>query len=318
MSTAYQPQGIDPIDAKREGREKARAAQGDATLFREAAESFIAAHGSTWKSEKHKAQWRTTLETYAYPRIGTRPVAAIDDALINELLIPVFAKTPETAARTKQRILRVCKWVRDGSPLPHKRSVKHHAALAFAEIPAFMAELRQRDETNARALEFIILTAARTAEAIGAKWEEIDFEAGVWTVPADRMKPGKPHLVPLSERALSILAALPRLDGGFVFAGSKAGTSIHKTMPLQLLHTMRDGLTVHGFRSSFSDWCGERTEFDHETREFALSHVIPDKAKAAYRRYRSLEKRRKLMEAWSAYCASTPPAGKVIPLHDAA
>jgi integrase len=185
-------------------------------------------------------------------------------------------------------------------------------------MPAFMAELRQLDSINARALEFTILTAARTAEAVGAKWEEIDFETGVWTVPAERMKPGKPHVVPLSERALLILAALPRMKGDFVFPGSKPETSIHKTMMLQLLRTMRDGLTVHGFRSSFSDWCGERTDFDHETREFALSHVIPDKAKAAYRRYRSLEKRRKLMEAWSTYCASTPPEGKVIALHDAA
>jgi len=179
-----------------------------------------------------------------------------------------------------------------------------------------MVELRKRDSVSARALEFVILTAARTSEVIGAKWCEIDVEAMVWTVPAERMKGGKEHEVPLSKRALEILEELPRELGGYVFPGAKAKSSLSNMAMLELLRGMNgDGLTVHGFRSTFRDWAGDRTNFPREVIEHALAHKIKDKAEASYRRSAALEKRRKLMEAWAQYCSAPAAGGKVMALH---
>jgi integrase len=183
--------------------------------------------------------------------------------------------------------------------------VKHHAALPFAHAPSFMAELRDRDSISARALEFTILTAARTNEVIGAKWPEIDLDAGVWTVPAERMKGGKEHQVPLSKRAMAILADLPRERGGYVFPGAKAKGPLSNMAMLELLRGMDgNGFTVHGFRSTFRDWAGDRTNFARDVMEHALAHQIKDKAEASYRRSAALDKRRQLMEAWAKYCSS--------------
>jgi integrase len=195
--------------------------------------------------------------------------------------------------------------------------VKHHAALPFAHAPSFMAELRDRDSISARALEFTILTAARTNEVIGAKWPEIDLDAGVWIVPAERMKGGKEHQVPLSKRAMAILADLPRERGGYVFPGAKAKGPLSNMAMLELLRGMDgNGFTVHGFRSTFRDWAGDRTNFAREVIEHALAHHIKDKAEASYRRSAALEKRRQLMEAWAKYCSSSAqPFGQVVALH---
>ena len=216
---------------------------------------------------------------------ATRPISAIDGALITETLAPIWTKKPETARRVKQRIERVIQWVRDGRPLPSKgasKRVKHHPALPFADLPAFMAELRDRDSISARALEFTILTAARTSEVIGAKWSEIDLDAGVWTVPAERMKGGKEHQVPLSKRAIAILEDLPRERGGYVFPGAKAKAPLSNMAMLELLRGMDgNGFTVHGFRSTFRDWAGDRTNFAREVIEHALAHQIKDKAEAS-------------------------------------
>jgi integrase len=219
----------------------------------------------------------------------------------------------------KQRIERVCQWVKDRMPLPAhgaSKRVRHHPAMPFDEVPTFMGELRERDSISARALEFTILTAARTSETIGARWGEFDLDTAVWTVPADRMKAGKEHEVALSKRAVEILKSLPREKGGYVFLGAKPKSPLSNMAMLELLRGMRgDGLTVHGFRSSFRDWAGDRTNFPRETIEHALAHRIKDKAEAAYRRSAALEKRRKLMEAWAQCCSAPASSGKVVALH---
>lgn len=298
--------GDDPIELKRKRRDDARAATAENILFKDATQRFLDLHESSWKNAKHKEQWRSTLKTYAYPTLGNRPVSAIDGALITEALGSIWTKKPETARRVKQRIERVCQWVKNGTPLPTKgasKRVRHHPALPFAELPAFMADLRERDSISARALEFTILTASRTAEAIGAKWSEFDDD--VWTVPPERMKGGREHQVPLSKRALEILESLPRERGGYVFPGARAKAPLSNMAMLELLRGMDgNGATVHGFRSTFRDWAGDRTNFARDVIEHALAHQIKDKAEAAYRRSAALEKRRQLMEAWAKYCSS--------------
>jgi integrase len=235
-------------------------------------------------------------------------VSAVDGALITETLAPIWTKKPETARRVKQRIERIVQWVKDGKPLPRQsaaKRVKHHAAMPFADLPAFMMELRGRDSISARALEFTILTAARTADTIGAKWKEIDLDAGVWTVSDGRHKTGKDFEIPLSKRAIEILKALLQERGGYVFPGARAKSPLSNMAMLELLRGMSgEGLTVHGFRSTFRDWAGDQTNFAREVIEAAMSHQIKDRAEAAYRRSAALEKRRQLMSAWARYCAS--------------
>jgi integrase len=310
--------GIDPIEERKRRRDEANAETSGQMLFKDAVKRFLEVHETTWKNAKHRQQWANTLRDYART-LRDRPISAIDGAQITEALSPIWTKKPETARRTKQRIERVRQWVKDGMPLPLKgvsKRVRHHPALPFTELPAFMSDLRERDSVSARALEFTILTAARTSETIGAKWSEIDLDEAVWTVPADRMKAGKEHEVPLSKRALSVLKDLPREHGGYVFMGAKAKSPLSNMAMLELLRGMNgSGLTVHGFRSTFRDWAGDRTNFARDVIEHALAHKIKDKAEAAYRRSAALEKRRKLMEAWAQYCSTTVESGKVVALH---
>ena len=315
---------LDPIEERRKKRDELRSQNLERCIFKEEAEKFISLHESTWKNDKHRAQWRSTLRDYAYPTLGNRPVSAIDGALITEALHPIWRLKPETARRVKQRIERVIEWVKDGRPLPRQtgtKTVKHHPAIPFKEMPAFMVDLRNRDSISARALEFTILTVARTSEAVEAEWSEFDLDAGVWTVPAERMKAGKQHEVPLSKRAIEILCELPREKVGYVFPGGRAKSPLSNMAMLELLRGMRDdGATVHGFRSTFRDWAGDNTNFAREVIEHALAHRIKDKAEASYRRSAALEKRRQLMEAWARYCNSQPRAGsaEVVTLHGAA
>jgi integrase len=256
--------GDDPLEIKRKKRDEARAETAERILFKDAAERFLALHESTWKNDKHREQWKSTLKTYAYPTLGNLTISAIDGALITEALSSIWTKKPETARRVKQRIERVIQWVKDGRPLPRlgaSKRVRHHPAMSFAELPAFMAELRKRASISARALEFAILTA-RTSEVIGSKWDEFDLDAGVWTVPAERMKAGKEYQVPLSKRALEILEILPREPGGYVFPGARAKAPLSNMAMLELLRGMDgNGFTVHGFRSTFRDWAGDRTNW---------------------------------------------------------
>jgi integrase len=312
--------GDDPIEIKRKKRDTARSEEAGQVLFKDAAKRFLDLHESTWRNGRHREQWKNTLRDYAYPAIGNRPVSAIDGAVITATLTPIWNRRPETARRVKQRIERVLQWVKNGQPLPMQgasKRVKHHPALPFTELPRFMERLATRNSISARALEFAILTAARTNEVIGAKWAEFDFDAGVWTVPAERMKGGKEHQVPLSKRAIAILHDLPRERGGYVFPGAKAKAPLSNMAMLELLRGMdSNGFTVHGFRSTFRDWAGDRTNFARDVIEHALAHQIKDKVEAAYRRSAALEKRRQLMEAWAKYCSSpAQPSSQVVALH---
>ena len=327
---------IDPIEARRADRQDALTQIAKGMTFRQCAERYIAAHEPSWKNSKHKAQWKATLSTYAYPVFGNLSVAAIDVGLVMKVLEPIWTTKPETAGRVRGRIEVILDWARtrghrDGENparwkghlenlLPARgkvRRVKHHAALPYAELPSFMTALRDREGISARALEFVILTAARTGEAINARWAEIDGD--VWTIPPDRMKGGREHRVPLSKRAVEILEALPReKDSEFVFPGARAGKPLSNMALLTTLRRMgRGDLTAHGFRSTFRDWAAETTGYPSDVVEMALAHVVSSKVEAAYRRGDLFEKRRRLMADWGVYCSSPSPQGGVIPLRSA-
>jgi integrase len=327
--------GIDPIE-ERAARKAAQAAEkAKAMTFRECAEGYITAHESSWKSDKHAAQWSATLETYAYPLIGNLPVQAIETAHIMKIVEPIWRTKTETASRVRGRIEKVLDRakalkLRTGENpaawrghldqlLPAKSQVapvENHPALRYSELPAFMAKLRAKRGVSARALEFTILTAARTGDAIGATWSEINKAEKLWTVPAARMKGRKgakrrDHAVPLSDRALAALEAVP-VDGDFVFPGGKEGTGLSNAAMSELLKGLGyapDVATVHGFRSTFKDWASEQTAYQNELSEMAMAHTVSDKVEAAYRRGDMREKRRRLMDDWAAYCAGKAAGG---------
>ncbi len=318
--------GIDPLTTKNAAVAERKLKDALQITFKACAEKYIAAHEKSWRNEKHGAQWKATLATYAYPVIGELPVASIDTALVTKIIEPLWSAKPETASRLRGRIETILNWAkargyRDGENparwrghldnlLPAKgkvRAVKHHAALPYEQISTFRRQLQTCDGIAARALEFAILTAARTNEVIGAKWNEIDFAAKVWTVPASRMKSGREHRVPLSARALQILNGIDRVNADcFVFVGGNADCPLSNMAMLAVLRRMkREDLTVHGFRSTFRDWAAERTNFPSEVAEAALAHVIGDKTEAAYRRGDLFEKRRRLMTAWATFCTTS-------------
>jgi len=331
--------GIDPIEARKAAREKAFLDLGKALTFKEAASKFIASHNAGWRNAKHAAQWTNTLGTYADPVMGGLSVQTIDTALVLKVLEPIWTSKPETASRLRGRIESVLDWAkvrgyRSGENparwrghldklLPARskvRRVKHHAALAHADIPAFMEALRREEGTSARALEFTILAAARTGETLGATWAEIDLTGKVWIVPAPRMKAGREHRVPLSDRMIAILNELKangargtsqKTPEGFVFPGGKSGKPLSNMAFLMLLRRMgRDGLTAHGFRSTFRDWVSDRTNYPGEVAEMALAHSIGDKVEAAYRRGDLFERRRRMMTDWARYCDIGEPTAQ--------
>lgn len=322
--------GVDPIEQRNRERAEAAANSKSTKTFKWCAEQYIRAHSDSWKNDKHRQQWENTLSTYAYPKIGTQAVDLIDTNDIIEILEPMWKTKTETAKRLRGRIENVLDWAavrkfRSGEnparwrghmdkllPSPAKvQKVKHHEALPYTEIGAFMQELRKREELSARALEFLILTATRTGEVIGAKWDEFDLKAGVWTIPAGRMKARREHRVPLGNDALQIIKDLTKIDGNdHIFPGQRVKRPLSNMSLLKLMDRMSFGdFTAHGFRSSFRDWCAETTNFPREVAEAALAHGNPDKVEAAYQRGDFFDKRRKLMEAWSAYCAKVPKTG---------
>jgi integrase len=329
-------QDIDPIEARRAQRAQAALETAKAITFKECAEAYIEAHKAGWRNAKHADQWTNTLASFAYPAIGDLSVQAVDTPLVLKVLEPIWAVKTETASRVRGRIEAVLDWAmargyrRGENParwrghldklLPARakvRKVKHHSALPYADAGDFMAELREVGGTAARALEFTILTAARTGEVIGARWTEIDMVAGSWTIPGDRMKAGQEHRVPLPEAALAILRAAHKerdeRHGDFVFPGGKRGKSLSNMAMLALLERMsRDDLTVHGFRSTFRDWAAERTNFPNHVVEMALAHAVGDKVEAAYRRGDLFEKRRRLMDAWAKWCAARRQTAEVV------
>jgi integrase len=318
--------GIDPIEARRAERLRARLDAAKTITFKECAESYIKSHRAGWSNGKHAAQWEATLATYAEPIIGRLSVQAIDTALLLKVLEPIWTEKPETAGRVRGRIEAVLDWAkvrgyRTGENPAHwkghldhllpargkVRKVKHHAALPYSELPAFLAGLREQEGIAARALEFTILTAARTGEVIGARWSEIDLLKQVWIVPANRMKAGREHRVPLSLRALAILERMHvnrHAGDGFLFPGGKIGKPLSNMAFLMLLRRMkREDLTAHGFRATFKTWASERTSFQNEIIEAALAHMVGSKVEQAYQRGDMFEKRRRLMQQWGTFCA---------------
>lgn len=329
-------QGIDPIEHRRASRE-ARAAA-NALTFRETAERYIAAHEASWRNAKHRQQWTNTLATYAYPLIGELPVAAIEVGHVMQVIEPLWRDKTETASRLRGRIEAVIDyatargWRAGDNParwrghleslLPPRskvQRVEHHPALPWREMGAFMATLRDDAGIAARSLEFAILTAARTSEVIGARWAEFDLAEGTWTVPAERMKAGREHRVPLSAAALRVLegmAPAQGVAGDFVFPGGRKGKPLSGMAMLMLLRRMERGdLTTHGFRSTFREWAAEATAYPREVAELALAHVNKDKVEAAYQRGDLFAKRRRLMEDWATFCdRPAVPAGNVVAL----
>ena len=324
-------EGIDPIEARRTERTRQRLDAAKAITFKQCAENYIASHRAGWRNEKHRYQWTATLEQFVYPKIGELPVQAVDIGLVLKVLEPIWTTKPETASRVRQRIENIldsakARGYRNGEnparwrghldkllpARPKIRKVEHLAALPYAELPAFLANLQTREAVAARALEFLILTAARTGEVIGARWNEIDLLDKTWTVPADRMKAHREHRVPLSPRALIILQEIQtarRGDDGnaYVFPGPQRGKPLSNMAFLMLLRRLEFvDLTVHGFRATFKTWASERTPFQNEIAEAALAHIIGDKVEQAYRRGDLFEKRRPLMQQWGIFCTSAP------------
>jgi integrase len=336
--------GIDPLAARdaEAVAQKAAAQQAaaHAVTFRAVAELYMGAHETAWRNAKHRDQWRSTLATYAFPFFGELPVGDVLTAHVMSALAPVWNEKPETASRVRGRIESVLDyatargWRTGENParwrghlanlLPARGKVarvEHHAALPWRDVGAFMVALGEREAGSvaALALRFVVLTAARSGEVLGARWAEIDMAEAVWTVPGDRMKAGREHRVPLTAAALDVLrqaAALrtSKAADAHVFPGMKPGKGLSIMALAMLLRRMERGdLTVHGFRSTFRDWCSEQTTFDRDTAEAALAHTVRDKVEAAYRRGDLFDKRRRLMEAWADFCARpAAEAGDVV------
>ncbi len=317
-------QGIDPLARKREQTQVLRAASAKVITFDEAAKQFIEDNKAGWRNPKHVAQWRATLETYASPMIGALDVALIETSHIINVLKPIWTKKTETASRLRGRIENVLDWAtvhkyRSGEnparwkgylehilPKPSAvAKVEHHPALPWKEAAVFMKALREQQGVGARALEFLVLTVARSGEVRLATWDEFDLESGVWTVPSKRMKAGREHRVPLAMRAVSIAQEMKDLYGmkGYVFPGAREGRPLSDMTLTAVLKRMgRSDLTAHGFRSTFRDWAAEVTTYPAEMAEMALAHTVSDKVEAAYRRGDLFDKRRKMSEDWSSFC----------------
>lgn len=304
-------EGLDPLQQRGKSSTK---------TFSQCSAEYIASQESGWRNPKHREQWKNTLATYADPKIGKLPVDAITVEHVLDILKPIWSLKTETASRVRGRIEAVLDWAAAhkyrsaenparwrghlNKILPAMRKVakvQHHPALPYRDMPTFMTDLRSRDGMATKALEFTILTAARTGETIGAQWNEIDLTEKVWSIPAIRMKAAVEHRVPLSDRAIEILTALDQKTD-YIFPGQAIDKPLSNMAMLALLKRMnRSDLTVHGFRSTFRDWAAETTEYPNELVEMALAHTIRNKAEAAYRRGKMLERRRALMEAWSLF-----------------
>nr|WP_247897135.1 site-specific integrase [Azospirillum argentinense] len=320
-------EGIDPLEHRNREIAESRLQAASAVTFKDAADQFIKAHKASWRNPKHAEQWPSTLNSYVYPVFGDISVQAVDVGLVMKVLESIWTTKAETASRVRGRIETILDWAtahghRTGENparwrghlenLLPKRSkvqrVEHHAALPYREIAGFMAALRKQEGVAASALEFLILTASRTGETIGATWDEVDLEHAVWTIPANRIKMAKEHRVPLSASALAVLERVKKLGTeGFVFPGGKTKRPLSNMAMAKLLERMgRDDITVHGFRSTFRDWAADQTNAPREVAEMALAHAISDKVEAAYRRGNLFEKRQKLMEEWATVCDGKP------------
>jgi integrase len=328
--------GEDPIAARDAQHAAARAQAATAMTFRQCAEAYMADHRVGWRSARHAAQWINTLRAYAFPIFGDLPVAVVDVGLVLKVLRPIWQAKTETASRLRGRIEVVLSWARTQGyrsgenpaawrghlenllpPRRKVRQVKHLPALPYGEIGNFMATLRVAEQgVVARALEFLILTAARTGEVLGATWSEVDLQAGIWTIPAERMKGGREHRVPLSAASLAILRAMSAIRmSDYLFPGRGPGRPLNGRALLDLLARMgRSAITVHGFRASFRSWAAEQTYYPREICEQALGHIVGSSVERAYQRSDVIDRRRKLMDEWARLCATPAPRGEVVPL----
>lgn len=319
--------GLDPVEERRKAAVKV-------PTFRDAATQVHKEHLPSWKNHIHQAQWLSSLEQHAFPTLGDTPVDQITGPMVRDVLAAIWLRIPETARRVRQRIGTVLDWahakgyrlteapmrsISKGLPKQPKGQ-EHYAALPWQDVPAFLATLHETSKAGPVAkllLEFLVLTAARSGEARGSRWSEIDLEAKLWTIPKERMKAGKVHVVPLAPRTLAVLQEAGKLrinesPDALVFPGERSGRPISDRTLTMVLRRLSVASTVHGFRSSFRDWAAESTNFPREVAEAALAHAVENRVEAAYRRSDLLEKRRKLMDAWAGYC--TGATGKVLPL----
>jgi len=325
-------EGIDPIEDAKAKRSALYAARAAAMTFSEAAAAYIAVMEAEWTNEKHAQQWRNTLDKYAAPVIGKILVRDIEHTHVMRVLEPIWLEKTETAARVRGRIENILDWARvrgyrSGEnparwrghldmllPTPGKvQTIEHHPALPMDDLGAFMVELRKQEGTGARALEFAILTAARSGEVRGATWSEIDLEDGTWTIPAIRMKAKREHRVALNAEAVKLLESLSR-DGDLIFPNTKSEKLSDMTLTAVLRRMSRTDITAHGFRSTFRDWAAERTNYPRDVAEMALAHAIGDKVEAAYRRGDLFEKRRRMMREWGKFAGKVQTAGTVTPI----
>jgi integrase len=318
--------GTDPLAAKRQQRQDALAAAGKAVTFDECARRYHAEHSPKWKNQKHVRDWLTSLRRHVSPHIGETPVAAVDLAAVIRALEPVWSSKPKTASTLRAKIenvldfAKVSGW-RDGdnpaswsllskrfASASRLRPVVHMPAMRWQDVPQFVRELRQKTDIAAAALEFCILTWARPSEGREVKFDEVDFEAATWTVPASRMKGKREHRVPLSDAAVAVLKRMAEIgQNDFVFSGRNGGP-VSKDTLRRLMHRMgRGDCTRHGFRSAAADWRAEATQFDAEVQEACLAHVLPDATQRAYQRGNMFAKRRAVMDAWAGYCAGAEP-----------
>jgi integrase len=327
----------DPLERRKTANAAKKIEAARSMTFDECATAYIRAHELSWQNAKHRQQWQNTLASYVSPKFGSVPVAEVDVSMVMKAIEPLWKTKPETAGRVRGRIEAVLDWAkalgfRDGEnparwrghmsnllPAPTKvRAIKHHAALPYPEIGTFVADLRSRQGSAAAALEFLILTAARTGEVIGARHSEVDIHARMWTVPAGRMKGKRQHRVPLSSAAMKALERAKVEGSEFLFPAVAAGQGLSNMALLKVLERMNRGnVTVHGFRATFKTWATERSNFPRELVEAALAHVPDDKTEAAYQRGDMLEKRRRLMSAWAEFCGKCAPASTVVNLRRA-
>lgn len=330
--------GVDPIEHQRAAQSALRASQASAMTFEETAVAYIKTHEAGWKNAKHAQQWRATLTLYAYPVVGDLLVRDVEKEHVLQVLRPIWNTKTETATRLRSRMELVISYAMQAGYRPEGLNparwrggldkllsapskvakVEHYAALPLAQMGAFMQRLRAAEGMGAKALEFAILTAARSGEVRGARWAEIDLDAKVWTVPAARMKAGKEHRVPLSDVAVDLLQAVPQIanEGDLVFPAVRGGQLSDATLSA-VLRRMQVQAVPHGFRSTFRDWVSERTNYPHEVAEMALAHAIGDKTEAAYRRGDLFEKRRAMMGDWAQFLAKVEKPAKVLPLRAA-
>jgi integrase len=325
--------GIDPVQEAKAIKSALKASQAAALTFKESAEKYIAAHKEAWKNEKHRGQWKSTLETYAYPHIGSLLIRDIELPNVMAVLEPIWKTKTETASRLRGRIESVIDWAtangyRQGLnparwrghldkllPKPSKLAkVEHFQALPLSAVGAFVGELRKQEGQGSKALQFAILTATRSGEVRGATWAEIDLPGKLWMIPKERMKAGREHRVPLSPEAIQILEAQPRLaETNLLFPSARGGQLSDMTLS-GVIRRMGAPCVPHGFRSSFRDWASERTNYPSDMAEMALAHTISDKVEAAYRRGDMFDKRRRMMADWAKFCGTVESPGAVIPL----